>query len=137
MEVHPRLIYKLTKGKAIVATGSPVQPFNYEGKNVVVGQGNNMFVFPGVGLGATMSPESYIGDDVFTESAYTLAEHTPEELIAHGTIYPSIEAIRDISTNIALTTIKQMAKDPEAVEITFETVQKKMWEPGYLRIRKK
>jgi len=136
MEAHPKLIYTLTGGNAIVATGSPITPFNFEGRNIVIGQGNNMFVFPGVGLGATMSTESFIGDNVFTEAAYTLAEHTPDDLIERGTVYPSIKNIREISAYIAFTTIKQMAKNPDNIDITLEIVKKKMWEPGYHRIRK-
>jgi malic enzyme len=137
MEVHPKVIYRLTEGKAIVATGSPILPFNFEGEMRVIGQGNNMFIFPGVGLGATLSPDNYIDDNVFTESAYTLAEHTPDDLIASGTVYPPISDIREISTHIAFTTIGQMARDPDNIDLTFESVQKKMWEPGYHRIRKK
>jgi malate dehydrogenase (oxaloacetate-decarboxylating) len=129
-EALPEEIYKLTSGRAVVATGSPFERFSFEGKVVIIGQGNNMFIFPGVGLGAIMSPETYIGDEVFTEAAYTLASETPDELIQRGTVYPAIKEIRRISSAIALSTVKAMSKDDES-ELSSEDVETRMWVPQY------
>jgi len=101
-EANPEDIYKYTKGKAIVATGSPFETFQYNGKNVTIGQGNNFFIFPGVGLGVILSKTEYLSDSVFTEAAYTLSKLTPEKLISKGTIYPPFKEIREISANIKL-----------------------------------
>jgi malate dehydrogenase (oxaloacetate-decarboxylating) len=130
-EATPQNIYKCTKGKAIVATGSPFEPFQYEGENITIGQGNNFFIFPGVGLGIILIQTNYISDSVFTEAAYTLSKMTSEKLISKGTIYPPFKDIRDISANIALTTIKQIVKKQGGSEFTIENIKSKMWNPNY------
>jgi len=130
-EATPNEIYKFTNGKALVATGSPFEPFQYNGKKIVIGQGNNFFIFPGVGLGAIISRGRFISDDVFTEAAYTLSEHTSDKLISKGTIYPSFAKIRDISASIALTTTYQIAKEQGTSEYSIEDIKSYMWKPGY------
>ena len=130
-EATPQEIYKITEGKAIVATGSPVEPVRYNGKTIVIGQGNNFFIFPGVGLGAILSCGHHICDDVFTEVAFTLSNLTPLELIAKGTIFPSFTDIREISTRIAHTTIHQIAQDQGTKEYSIEEIKSKMWTATY------
>jgi malic enzyme len=137
MEARPREIYKVTEGKAIVATGSPIEPFEFEGGTVVIGQGNNMFIFPGVGFGAILSGEDYINDEVFTEAAYTLSDQTPEKYIKRGTVYPSIADIRFISAQIALATVRKMGKERKIKELTLDEIQERMWKPMYHPLMKK
>lgn len=130
-EATPQQIYKITKGKAIIATGSPFPPFNFNGKNIVIGQGNNFFIFPGVGLGAIISKGDYISDSVFTEAAYCLSEMTPKKLIEKGMVYPSIKEIRNISAKIALTTTQQIAYEQDTKHYTLEEIKQFMWMPHY------
>ena len=136
-EATPQDIYKISNGKAIVATGSPFGTFNHNGKEVEVGQGNNFFIFPGVGLGAILSGGKYINDEVFTESAIMLSEITPDSNIKKGTIYPDIENIKDISASIAHTTIKCVSEDQGTKEWSLKDVKSKMWKPEYHPIIKK
>ena len=135
-EATPQEIYKFTNGMAIVATGSPFEPFQYDGKTVLIGQGNNFFIFPGIGLGAIISHGDYISDDVFTEAAYTLSDHISDELISKGTIYPSFNNIREISAKIALTTTNQIAKEQGTSEFKIEDIKKYMWKPSYHKLVK-
>jgi len=130
-EATPQEIYKITEGKAIVATGSPVEPVHYNGKTILIGQGNNFFIFPGVGHGAILSCGHHICDDVFTEVAFTLSNLTSKKLIAKGTIFPSFTDIREISTRIAHTTIHQIAQDQGTKECSIEEIKSKMWTPTY------
>jgi malate dehydrogenase (oxaloacetate-decarboxylating) len=130
-ETTPQEVYKLTKGEAIVATGSPFEPFQYNGKTIMIGQGNNFFIFPGVGFGAILSGGNYISDNVFTEVACTLAELTPDNLLSKGMIYPSFKDIREISVHIALTTTHHIAEEQGTIEYTLEAIKKRMWKPGY------
>jgi len=130
-EATPQEIYKATKGKAIVATGSPFAPFQYNGRNVLIGQGNNFFIFPGVGLGGILSGGHYISDEVFTEAAYTLSELTPDKLISRGIIYPSFKNIREISARIALVTTHQIAQEQGTAEYSIEDIKSRMWKPRY------
>jgi len=130
-EATPQEIYKYSKGKAIVATGSPFEPFKFNNKEFTIGQCNNFFIFPGVGLGAIMSKGKYISDTVFTEVAYTLSELTSEILIKKGTIYPSVKDIRNISANIALKTINQISIEQGTEELSIDEIKSKMWNPTY------
>jgi len=136
-EATPQDIYKVSKGKAIVATGSPFGTFNYNGKDIEVGQGNNFFIFPGVGLGAILSGGQYINDEVFTESAVTLSNITPDSNIKKGVIYPDISDIRNISASIAHTTIRCISKEQGTKELSIPDVKLKMWGPEYHTIVKK
>lgn len=130
-EAAPQKIYKTTKGKAIVATGSPFEPFQYNGKRIVIGQGNNFFIFPGVGFGAIISRANYISDAVFTEAAYTLSDYIPSNIISKGTIFPPITDIRNISAKIALVTANQIAKEQDTSEFEIEDIKSMMWKPRY------
>lgn len=135
-EATPQNIFKFTKGKAIVATGSPFEPFQFDGKTITIGQGNNFFIFPGVGLGVIISQAEYINDSVFTEVAYTLSNLTSDKLISKGTIYPSYKDIRDISANIALKTTQQLTQEQDSYEFTIQDIKSRMWMPNYPIIEK-
>lgn len=130
-ETTPQHIYKATGGKAIVATGSPFSSFQYEGKEVVVGQGNNFFIFPGVGLGAILSNADYISDATFIESATALSRMTPEHLVARGTVFPPVTEIREISANVALATANIIAQEEGTYQFTMEDIKAAMWKPVY------
>ena len=130
-ESNPEKIYKLTNGKAIVATGSPFASFNFEGKKVTIGQGNNLFIFPGVGLGAIISNGNHISDSVFTESAYCLSEMTPKKLIEKGTVYPLIKDIRNINANIAYITAQKISEEQSTKQYSLEEIKQYMWKPHY------
>ena len=137
-EATPQEIYKASKGKAIVATGSPFEPFNYDGKNIVVGQGNNFFIFPGVGLGAILSQGGcYINDEVFIEAAVTLSDITPDSNIKKGVIYPDVANIREISAAVAYATVKSISEDQGTKELSLQEIKSEMWKPQYHPVIKK
>ena len=130
-EAIPERIYKISNGKAIVATGSPFPSFNFKGKTITIGQGNNLFIFPGVGLGAIISKGDYISDSVFTEAAYYLSELTPIKLIEKGTVYPGIKDIRNISANIAYITTQQISMEQSTKQYSLDEIKQMMWMPHY------
>ncbi|MFO7678058.1 MAG: oxaloacetate-decarboxylating malate dehydrogenase [Thermoplasmatota archaeon] len=135
-EATPKDIYNYSNGKALVATGSPFEPFQYKGKTVTIGQGNNFFIFPGVGLGAILSQGQYINDSVFTEVCYTLSDLTAEKLVKNHTLYPPYSDIRDISAHIALTTTQEIASDQDTAEYSLQDIKKYMWKAGYYPLKK-
>ncbi|KAK4490966.1 hypothetical protein RD792_001687 [Penstemon davidsonii] len=93
--------YTWTEGRAIFASGSPFDPFEYNGKVYVPGQANNAYIFPGLGLGLIMSGTVRVHDDMLLEASEALAAQVSEENYAKGLIYPPFTNIRKISANIA------------------------------------
>lgn len=94
--------YNWSKGKAVFASGSPFNEVIYEGKTYKPGQGNNVYIFPGIGLGVLVSEAKHINDTMFLSAAKTLANFVSEQDIKTGTLYPPLKDIRTVSLNIAL-----------------------------------
>lgn len=100
--------YIHTNGSAIFASGSPFQPVTLRDGSVrVPGQGNNAFMFPGIGLGVVAAEAREVTDDMLLVAAKTLAELVPEKHLQQGCVYPHVEDLLDISTNVALAVAKE------------------------------
>jgi len=93
--------YRWTEGRVIFASGSPFDAVELNGQRYVPGQGNNAYVFPGVGLGLIVSQASMCTDEMFFEAARTLAGMVTEDDLRLGRIYPSLKRIREVSAHIA------------------------------------
>lgn len=92
--------YRVTKGKALYASGSPFAPVEYEGKTFVPRQGNNSYVFPALGLGAVFSRSKWMPDGMFLVAAKKLAELVTDADLEQGSLYPSLDGIRPVSVKI-------------------------------------
>ena len=101
-ECTAREAYATTDGRAIFASGSPFAPVTHKGRTHVPGQGNNAYIFPGVGLGVMVADSSRVTDEMFATAARTLASTVTEDDLAMGRIYPSLSRIRDVSKAIAV-----------------------------------
>lgn len=93
--------YTWTKGQAIFASGSPFDPVTYDGRTYVPGQGNNSYIFPGVGLGVITVASRRVTDSMFMAAAKALSQQVTEEDLELGRIYPPLTKIRAVSANIA------------------------------------
>lgn len=93
--------YRHTRGKALFACGSPYHPVTANGRTFVPRQGNNSYVFPGVGLGAIASGACRITDEMFMSAAHALARLVSDQDLAQGSLYPALPRIREVSAHIA------------------------------------
>ena len=127
--------YSWTDGKAIFASGSPFDPVRMKGKIYVSGQGNNMFIFPGVGLGASLCQATKVTDAMFYAAAKTLAEMVTDEELALGTVYPDLRKIRKISATIAAGICEIAFENGlariERPENIAAFIEKRMFQPEY------
>jgi malate dehydrogenase (oxaloacetate-decarboxylating) len=135
-EARPEDVYRWSEGRALVATGSPFPDVEIGGNRFTIGQGNNAFIFPGVGLGAVAVRAREISDQMFTAAAVRLAELVPAERIARRCVFPAIGALRDVSLEIALvvarTAVAQgLALDEKAAADVPAAIGRKIWQPRY------
>jgi malate dehydrogenase (oxaloacetate-decarboxylating)(NADP+) len=93
--------YRHTGGRALFACGSPFDPVRLNGQTFVPRQGNNSYIFPGVGLGAIASGARLITDEMFMSAAKTLANLVPKSDLDQGSLYPALTRIREVSAHIA------------------------------------
>ncbi|GBG82530.1 hypothetical protein CBR_g34906 [Chara braunii] len=125
-----------SKGQAIFAAGSPFGPVQYNGKTYVPGQGNNMFIFPGVGLGAVLAQVEMVTDGMFIAASRSLADSVSDEDISSGKVFPSVSRVREISADVASAIMKKAFDDNLAgidrpADIK-EFVKRSMYQPQYV-----
>jgi len=134
-EAHAADVVKWTEGRCLIATGSPFDPVEYEGRTIHISQGNNVYIFPGVGLGALAVKASKVTDSMFTAAAHALAEQVSDEDFAAGKLYPPLQDMRKITRHIAAAVGRQAfdeglaQADPDKPIETM--VDELVWEPRY------
>jgi malate dehydrogenase (oxaloacetate-decarboxylating) len=138
-EADPADVYRWSNGRAIVATGSPFPDVMLGGRRCIVGQGNNAFIFPGVGLGTLAVGASEVTDGMFTAAAHRLVELVPPDRLEQRCVYPSYAALREVSKQVAIAVGEAAVRDgaaPARSRAEIEgAVAAKMWTPRYLPYR--
>ena len=127
--------YRWSDGRVLFACGSPFDPVTLEGRSYVPRQGNNSYIFPGVGLGVIVSGSSRVTDEMFMAAAHTLAEQVTEDDLKQGSLYPPLKNIRDVSAHIAaaVATVayrRELARGPAPADL-LGFMKSKMYEPRY------
>ena len=127
--------YTWSNGKVLFASGSPFPEFSWNKQRFVPGQGNNAYIFPGVGLGAVACKASVITDDIFLTAAKTLAHMVTEEHLATATLYPPMQNIREVSLDIAVKVAEKfyeqgVAQEPRPDNLR-EFIAAKMYDSNY------
>jgi malate dehydrogenase (oxaloacetate-decarboxylating)(NADP+) len=127
--------YQHTEGRALFACGSPYDPVKLNGKTFVPRQGNNSYIFPGVGLGVIASGARLVTDEMFMAAANSLADLVTKADLAQGSLYPALPRIREVSAHIAAEVAqvayqRELADGPAPNDVMTH-VQAQMYDPRY------
>ncbi len=135
-EAKPVDIVAWTDGRALIATGSPFDPVHHAGRTIKVGQGNNVYIFPGVGLGALVAEAREVTDGMFAVAAQRLADEVKASDLASGNLFPPAQEIRRVSARIAEAVVREARESGVGRAIPDQdiprTVAAAMWDPAYL-----
>jgi len=139
-EAVPENLIKWTNGKALIATGSPFPSIKYNGKNYVIGQCNNLLVFPGISLGVVAVAARYVTDEMFLVAAKVLSQYAPilDHLSLNESLFPPITQLRSICRDIAIHVAEQAVNNQGAF-LSKREIQKAVddmiWNPQYVNIK--
>ena len=133
IEAMPADVIAWSGGKALVATGIPVEPFEYEGTTFTIGQGNNALLYPGLGLGVIVSGASRVTDGMLLAAAQAVASQV-DPTAPGAALLPPVENLRASSATVAVAVARQAEADGVATvshDNLIQAVQDAMWQPVY------
>lgn len=144
-EALPVDIYAWTDGKALVATGSPFDPVVHNGAEYRVGQCNNVFIFPGVGLGVIASGATKVLPSFFTAAAHAAADCVSDEDMKRGALFPTVNRLQEVTLKVAKAVGRTAIREGVAKKCAFsdfdhrmdparldEAIDHMVWKPVYL-----
>lgn len=135
VEALPHDVIHWTEGKAVVATGSPFEPVEYNGEKYIIPQCNNSYIFPGIGLGVIAAKLSRISDEMLMVASETLAAASPLANKGTGSLLPDITEIEALSKEIAFAVAKKGIEQGFALEQRNDdilaAIEKNFWQPNY------
>jgi len=125
-EVVPRDVIEWTDGRAIVATGSPFDPVEYEGQTHTISQANNIYIFPGVGMGALISKAREVTDSMFVAASDALAARTIAANADDNSLYPPLRNLRIITRDIAGAVAREARDAGVGRDLTDEQIEQEL-----------
>ncbi len=135
IEAHPNDVISWTDGNAILATGSPFDVIEFEGKSFEIAQCNNAYIFPGIGLGVLAVGAKIISDEMIMASSETLAQNSPLVNKGEGALLPELVDLPRLSREIAFNVAKVAIEQGHALLISDDEIQnrieKNFWTPEY------
>ncbi len=138
-EATPADLLDWTNGKAVIATGSPFDPVEYNGVTHIIAQCNNSYIFPAMGLGIRASRARRVTDSMFMAAAFALKEASPALKDPTASLLPSLTIIRDVGREIARAVAKAAIEAGVADSITEaeidERIEETMWKPEYKSLK--
>jgi malate dehydrogenase (oxaloacetate-decarboxylating) len=140
-EAAPADLIAWTEGRALIATGSPYPEILYSGQTITIGQCNNMFIFPGMGLGVIAAQARRVTNQMFIAAARALSEYSPARQLSTASLYPMVEDVREVSRHVALA-VGLAAQQSGVAERTSQEelvrrITAQMWTPHYPRLKYK
>jgi malic enzyme len=133
-EAVPEDLLAWTDGRALIATGSPFAPVRHGGKTYRIGQGNNVFIFPALGMATLLAGARVVTDNMITRTASALAEQVNDAELEAGLLYPDTARLRAVTAQITAAVIDQAIADgvaTHAVDDALALVAANSWEPHY------
>ena len=133
-EARPDELFKWSDGRCLVATGSPFPDVEYGGRRHTIGQGNNAFIFPGLGLGASAVTARMVTDGMIDAASRALADQLTAEERAAGQIFPAIDRLRAVSFAVAVAVGRcavETGVGRTSAESVEDAVARRVWEPRY------
>ena len=139
VEATPEQLLRWTNGAAIVGTGCPFAPVVHDGVTHHIGQCNNAFVFPGIGLGAIVVGARVVPDEAFAAAAMAVYEYTGHDATPGASLFPRIGALRAVSAKVAVAVGRALVECGAAPEMSTDEIDTRVaeatWEPRYLPYR--
>ncbi len=140
-EATPADLLAWTDGRALIATGSPFPEVSYSGQTITIGQCNNMFIFPGMGLGVFAAQARRVTNEMFIAAARALSECSPARKASTAPLYPMVEDVREVSRRVALAAGLAAQQAGVAEQTSHEELARRitaqMWTPHYPHLRYK
>jgi malate dehydrogenase (oxaloacetate-decarboxylating) len=140
VEAHPQQVTEWSQGNAMVATGSPFEPVDYQGKRYEISQCNNSYIFPGIGLGVIACKSRRVSDEMLMVASTTLAGLAPKSTNREHGILPPLTALQDISRKIAFAVARKAMEQNFCLQMSDEdllqSIDRGFWLPGYREYRR-
>lgn len=134
-EANPSDLIKWTNGEAVIATGSPFNPVVYKDQIFHIAQCNNVYVFPGVGLGLIATKATFASDQVFITAAKILSEYSPMLKDPYGPLFPTLDNLRAVTHHIGIAVANVVMQEGNNSRTSIDSIEnlidETMWYPEY------